>query len=1181
MRMGPDVPLLDYHKRDFVLRRFTQTALGGPRLKLGQSAPSYVFVNQIVLFLTPWVLGGVGTVLYQLGVLQDYGTAALSGGLMLAAAAVIQGMALEVRRRRVSAQRVPMHNNLTDEDLWEFTSCAGPETVKFLIPGKKYVTNVISHSVLAGVLCALGTWYLLPNRLTSLYGGNVGASITLFVFGWLTVCVGEYSLIVSTPAETAVFQVLDTYEITALMRPFYILVFVAVDLTDRFTADVPGLKLANQILHVVFLFLPVFWMLGVLPPLDALFLWGMEQLLEFGLGGSPMSSDIRLLGMVLVSVGTAVASYFIPSSVGVVIFMTGFGFVLSLDLCKTGFALKVFTIGCFAVKKFQDMTTCCRTQFQWRETIFYLTVFPLALLEASLLHYKLGSQAFSKTSLQAVMSYVLMVLLVVMLILQEVQTVYVFGIFRNPFYPKDVTVVNGFVEKQKGLSRIGAFRRILTTVVSPFALIAFLSLDNSLHHLPSVSLSIGFTRSFRMVWQNTECVLLDAVVVSTIQLLMFDTDLWWNRSLNTGTRLLLVGFIRNRLFQFVSKLQFAITVLWTSWAEKKQRRTSSAPLIMLNVIFFPVLLTLIAVCALLSSPLLPLFSLPVFLIGFPRPIRSWPGPVGEAAYLCQDTVYYQQMVPSLATALQSAFSSGSLGLCLPGSHYLCRFQDRLVWIHVVERGYTYCCVNIKGLELEETSCHTAEVRRIDDIFETAFECKDHPRRSSLNCHFGNLLTPRTVLPTKLYSDARNVLSGIIDLPENRQQMKDDFIKVLLWLMVQHCYTKLKRAESPGKAQKRDSPPSTPSKVLSKAGKRTSIQLSRSDSLSMESIDDWTDNRHLFDLEPGRRTSGAKGSLPRLFSSLPGSVEIEDELEDRLYTSMLPALPTLSAGKRQVSRPLPGPPPVTFSSRSSELLAVPSQWRTAPYLEAEWKEMGQMFPEDWFCFVLRRPYFSRPKDGHFGLLGDFMKDPALREVYLQAVLPCWIGMFGAEQSLPSPGQIVRTYNGDIPWSTCMRWLEGKQELFRLALRAFRYTVKLMVDQASLGPFENFEELLSCLEGYESDWFIGVASEKEWQQAVLREKPFLFSLGFDAEKGVCTSRTLTLQEFPLPVGKLRGEAVRGQWANLSWEMLYATNDDEERFSVQAHLFLLRNLSVQAADPPHGSPVYSSAPLHVPLL
>lgn len=38
--------------------------------------------------------------------------------------------------------------------------------------------------------------------------------------------------------------------------------------------------------------------------------------------------------------------------------------------------------------------------------------------------------------------------------------------------------------------------------------------------------------------------------------------------------------------------------------------------------------------------------------------------------------------------------SGSLA---PGSHFLGRFQDRMVWIMILERGYGYCTVNIKVL----------------------------------------------------------------------------------------------------------------------------------------------------------------------------------------------------------------------------------------------------------------------------------------------------------------------------------------------------------------------------------------------------------------------------------------------------------------------------------------------------
>lgn len=54
---------------------------------------------------------------------------------------------------------------------------------------------------------------------------------------------------------------------------------------------------------------------------------------------------------------------------------------------------------------------------------------------------------------------------------------------------------------------------------------------------------------------------------------------------------------------------------------------------------------------------------------------------------------------------------------------------------------------------------------------------------------------------------------------------------------------------------------------------------------------------------------------------------------------------------------------------------------------------------------------------------------------------------------------------------------------------------MVDKASLGPVENFKELINYLEEYENDWYIGLVSDLEWQQAVLQEKPYLFSLGHD--------------------------------------------------------------------------------------
>lgn len=289
--MGPDVPLLNDYKQEFFWKRFPQTVLGGPRFKLGYCAPTYAYVNQIILFLIPWVFGGVGTVLYQLNTLEDYWAAILAAGLMLLAAFIIQGLSLWVRRKSVAVETFTSENTLADEDEFDFSSCAGSETIKFIIPGKKYLINTVFHSILAGALCGLGTWYLLPNRLMILYV-NTGATAVLFVFGWVTVCIGEYSLIINTAVETATFQPQDTYEVNALTRPLYIFAFIAVDLTYRFTV-IPVLLQTAQILHVIFVFLPILWAIGILPPVDALVLWVLEQVLEFVFGGSPMATNIR------------------------------------------------------------------------------------------------------------------------------------------------------------------------------------------------------------------------------------------------------------------------------------------------------------------------------------------------------------------------------------------------------------------------------------------------------------------------------------------------------------------------------------------------------------------------------------------------------------------------------------------------------------------------------------------------------------------------------------------------------------------------------------------------------------------------------------------------------------------------------------------------------------------------
>ncbi|XP_063355501.1 pecanex-like protein 4 [Pelmatolapia mariae] len=1215
VRMGPDVPLLNEYKQEFFWKRFPQTVLGGPRFKLGYCAPPYVYVNQAVLFLTPWLFGGIGTLLSQLQLLQELHAAVLSGILMCGAAAGVQALALYAARRSGTVERLGASNILVDEEEVEFTHCVSTETVRFIAPGKRFGLNVVLHTVLAGVLCGFGTWYVFLGRLTALYG-SIGASLVVFVLSWVTLCIAEYSLIVNTATETATFQAQDTYEITPLTRPLYIFIFIAVDLADRYSDAVPELHLASQVLHVLFLFLPLLWAFGILPPLDALLLWGMEQTLVFGLGGSPMSSNLRLLLMFGVSAGVAVCNYFIPSTLGVVLLSTAMGFLLSLDLSQVG------TLCRGSRSAFGDRELLRGgpsppppTSFGWnlgcREVLLYLSLLLVAMAEAGVLHHFIGSAQSRSliTGPQAPVSYLLLILFCLCWALREIQGAYVFGgVFLNPLYPKGMSSVQIFKQRNRGLYIAAAIRRVLIYLVFPFAMIAFLAMDKSLQLLHTVSLSVGFTRAFRVGWQSSEHALLQMVVVILVRLAAGNNVLPGWDDLGTGVQLLLVGLLFDRVTQFLAKLKFTLTVLVTSWTEKKQRRQSAGTLLALNASLCPLVLAVVIVSALLSAPLLPLFTLPIFLVGFPRPQRSWPGPVGTACP-CPDSVFYQQMSGSLACALRTAFARGSLGSFAPGSHFLGRFQDRMVWIMILERGYGYCTVNIKGLELQETSCHTVEARRVDEVFEAAFE---RPERlgftQGFNLHWGNALTPCAALAVRVYSDARNVLSGIIDSHDNLRKLQDDFMKALIWLLLRYCVQKHKgflwsseevsvvggmKSQSSQLAQTTSNQP--PEAVMVESNV-SSIRF-RQDSSSLTSFGDWSDEDDLFGPQPARRTvalvtaeAQSGHTTLQMGASLPGSVEMDSLFENMALSALQPlqplglgiGMPAVDKGHNsEVFGERSGSlPHLNFSCPQSEVFNLPKGWRTAPLLPSRLLSLRPLFPEDWFRFTLGR--FGPAVQGATSedMTKALKEDEALKELHIHVALSCLISL-GAESAFTSPSYVYRLYCGDVPWTEGLEWLSSSKELYQLTLQAFRFSFKLLFDQASLGPMESPEELFSTLEEYERDWYIGLVTEKGWHDSVLQEKPFLFSLGHDLTMGTYTGRVLTLQEQLVQVGRLNGEGVRGQWANLSWELLYATNDDEERYSIQAHPFMLRNLTVQAADPPLGYPIYSSAPLHFPCL
>ena len=170
---------------------------------------------------------------------------------------------------------------------------------------------------------------------------------------------------------------------------------------------------------------------------------------------------------------------------------------------------------------------------------------------------------------------------------------------------------------------------------------------------------------------------------------------------------------------------------------------------------------------------------------------------------------------------------------------------------VLERGYAYCAVSIKGLELQETSCHTIEAGRIEDIFQGTFEKENGVTCCSWHSHPFDTLRPYDAATIKTYSDAKNVLTGVIDSPDALQKIADGFVQCLIWVMLHHNY---KRNEGnfrdKDKGDKKDGPKTgrsyesmsnTPSSVkawkrLSTNGSTPTMEESKTDIVG--AVDEW-------------------------------------------------------------------------------------------------------------------------------------------------------------------------------------------------------------------------------------------------------------------------------------------------------------------------------------------------------
>lgn len=96
----------------------------------------------------------------------------------------------------------------------------------------------------------------------------------------------------------------------------------------------------------------------------------------------------------------------------------------------------------------------------------------------------------------------------------------------------------------------------------------------------------------------------------------------------------------------------------------------------------------------------------------------------------------------------------ALTTCTTGSFLLGRYDDRLILIQLIDSGFNYAKVQIKGLELQETSCHAVEATAIDQMLEEAFyvtaEVNEH-KKLAFNSFFWYAIQPMDTVIVKTYS----------------------------------------------------------------------------------------------------------------------------------------------------------------------------------------------------------------------------------------------------------------------------------------------------------------------------------------------------------------------------------------------------------------------------------------------
>lgn len=579
------------------------------------------------------------------------------------------------------------------------------------------------------------------------------------------------------------------------------------------------------------------------------------------------------------------------------------------------------------------------------------------------------------------------------------------------------------------------------------------------------------------VWQNTSSAHFEVAVVATLHFIVPADNLWM--SLGSGTQIIVIGIAAEILRDFFQKLWFAGT-MFTNFVFIRKHRTYFPLTILIilgTLIFLPFILAVMFISSLFSSPLLPLFTLPIFLVSFPRTKRFWPSLINYASSYskCQESVYYQQSETEIARVLHRSITSGAIS-ATPGSYLLLRFEDRLCVITFLEHSYGHSVIVIKGLELQETSCHSIEATKIDGIFEDAYEpsSKSCPK-FSFNTHFFNTLQPVDSEVIEVYSDAHNVLTGIIDQPSSLQRFPENLLKCLVWVFFHHftefAITSQKEAACDIKKGPQESNPQ-----VTYSHSEHNFHGPRENITNNDSKDMWTKEASIRSVVKQESTKGEDTtSWNESITSFDDALSIlSDKLKaDNVVYNLdaVDSLPGLIPEDRPLGRSDPGNRQITtvidnvdlspdFNVIQSEVRPssipksgitgikhavaeeintstqsgdIPLRWmQELPLKHSQLNELRSKFSTDWLEYLVN---CNNEND-----LSAYLKEKLVNLVIMcLAIVDVGTSsrVCGRRMEVTKPFDIYEGFCGRFLYSTYSDWIVGDQLLYSLLLKAYRY------------------------------------------------------------------------------------------------------------------------------------------------